>query len=61
TLNFENKEIFTSRHCILFQLGYCKLKNNLPKDYNQPLYLKDNKNTYQINFDCQECLMKMKL
>lgn len=60
TLNFENKEIFTSRHCILFQLGYCKLKNNLPKDYNQPLYLKDNKNTYQITFDCQECLMKMK-
>ena len=59
TRDFENKVIFTSRHCVLHQLGYCILKKNLPKDFQGNLYIEDNKNRFRIDFDCKECLMKL--
>ncbi len=49
----EDKPLMRTRYCILRELDMC-LKTN---EVSQPLYLKDEKNTFELKFDCSKCEM----
>lgn len=51
-------ELMVTRYCIKFELGICPSKQS-GKPTGE-LYLKDNKNLYPLEFDCKNCLMKVK-
>lgn len=51
-------ELMVTRYCIKFELGICPSKQNGKQ--TGELYLKDNKNTYPLAFDCKNCVMKVK-
>lgn len=51
-------ELMVTRYCIKFELGICPSKQG-GKPTGE-LYLKDNKNLYPLEFDCKNCLMKVK-
>lgn len=53
-----NAELMVSRYCIKFELGICPSKQG-GKPTGE-LYLRDNKNIYPLEFDCKNCLMKVK-
>lgn len=59
TGDFKDKTLFSSRHCILYELGYCKKENNIPKDFDSQLYLQDNTRKFKLSFDCNNCLMNL--
>jgi len=47
-----------TRYCIKFELGICPSKQK-GKPTGE-LFLKDNNNLYPLEFDCGNCLMKVK-
>ena len=49
----EDAPLMRTRYCILRELEMC-LKTT---DLAQPLYLKDDKNTFELKFDCSKCEM----
>jgi putative protease len=49
----EDAPLMRTRYCILRELEMC-LKTS---DISQPLYLKDEKNTFELKFDCSKCEM----
>ncbi len=51
-------ELMVTRYCIKFELGICPSKQG-GKPTGE-LYLRDNKNIYPLEFDCKNCLMKVK-
>ncbi len=51
-------ELMVTRYCIKFELGICPSKQG-GKPTGE-LYLRDNKNSYPLEFDCKNCLMKVK-
>ena len=53
---YEGKVLMTTRYCILYELDMC-LKINKSLRLNFPLWLKDDKREYQIEFDCKKCEM----
>ena len=62
TQNFENKALMTTKYCLRYELGQClQHKNNssVGHDYQLPLYLRNNKRLFRLEFDCQKCLMRI--
>lgn len=55
----ENNVVMTTKHCIRYQLDVCPTHQKSSKKLNEPLYLKDNKHTYRLEFDCKQCLMRV--
>ena len=53
-----SRELMVTRYCIKFEMGICPSKQNGKKTGN--LFLRDNQNLYPIEFDCKNCLMKVK-
>ncbi|MDD4526659.1 MAG: U32 family peptidase [Candidatus Margulisbacteria bacterium] len=52
----EGAPLMRTRYCVLHELGMCLKKKKLA----QPLYLKDEKNTFELQFDCIKCEMIVK-
>ena len=50
--------LMTTRHCILRELGLCKKEKGLGK-YSEPLTLKSGKDSYTLEFNCQDCEMHL--
>jgi 23S rRNA 5-hydroxycytidine C2501 synthase len=44
------------KHCIKFSMGWCP-KSGYKATFNEPLYLRNNDQTYQLTFDCKACEM----
>jgi putative protease len=59
--DFTGKELMTTKHCLKFQIGACEKFEKDPEKISEPLYLKDNNRKYKLEFDCKNCLMKIKL
>ena len=57
-LHIPNAELMVTRYCIKYEIGICPKKQN-GKPTGE-LYLKDNNNLYPLEFDCKNCLMKVK-
>ena len=54
----KGKTVMTMKHCLRFQYGLCTGKNI---SNAEPLFLQDAKNRYRLEFDCEECQMKIVL
>ena len=48
--------LMTTHHCIRYANGMC-LKNH--PSYTGPLYIRNGANTFRLEFDCKQCLMKV--
>lgn len=44
------------KHCIKFSMGWCP-KSGYKATFSEPLYLRNNDQTYQLTFDCKACEM----
>lgn len=51
-------ELMVTRYCIKFEIGICPVKQGGKQ--TGELYLRDNKNIYPLEFDCKNCIMKVK-
>ena len=54
----EGVPLMYCRYCIKYELGWCS-KLNKNTTFKEPLFLKNNYNTYQLSFDCKNCQMKL--
>lgn len=63
TLNYEGKALMTTKYCLRYELGSCLQGKNpsTPKQTlpNGPLFLHNNKNWFQLIFDCKNCQMQL--
>lgn len=55
----KNKELMRTRYCILYEMGRCR-KCNKNSDLEFPLFICNDKQQLQLEFDCAECFMKIK-
>lgn len=53
--------LMTTRYCIKYELGYCERFQNAKNTPEEPLYLQDNNRKYLLEFDCEDCLMRIRL
>ena len=51
-------ELMETRYCIKYEIGICPSKQSGKQ--TGELYLRDNNNLYPLEFDCKNCLMKIK-
>lgn len=58
TEDFHERELMVCKYCIRYELGICSKQKNT-KDVSFPLYLKDAKNQFRLDFDCKNCKMKV--
>lgn len=54
----DGKTIMTTKHCLKYQFGLCP-KINKNANIVEPLYLVDKNNKYRLEFDCDNCVMKI--
>lgn len=62
--DYAGKNLMTTKYCLRYELGQCLLhKNNttVSPEYQGNLYLRNNKNYFQLHFDCKECQMRITL
>lgn len=56
-----NKVLMTTKYCIKYELGACeKLQTKGKKLFNEPLFLQQGNRKFRIDFDCKNCVMKIK-
>lgn len=58
-IDFADKEIMITKHCIKYQLGACGKFEKNPRKVEEPLFLEDNNRKYKLEFDCKNCFMKV--
>jgi len=56
----ENVPLMFTKHCILYQSGFCKKEKKDSSDFKEPLFLVSGKNRLQLQFDCLSCEMQVK-
>jgi hypothetical protein len=49
------KTLMTTRHCLKFQFDLCRGE----KGSAEELFLSDGKTSYKLDFDCEQCIMKI--
>ncbi|OIP83349.1 MAG: protease [Porphyromonadaceae bacterium CG2_30_38_12] len=49
-----------TKHCIKYEMGWCPRQGNQPT-LNEPLFLKNNDQRFELNFDCKKCEMHISL
>ena len=52
----ENVPLMFTKYCIKFEMGWCP-KQAYNATFKEPLYLKNNNQTYKLTFDCKACQM----
>lgn len=55
----EETELMRSKNCIRYNLGQCLKRDKLSKGFEGRLFLRDNKHTYRLEFDCSSCTMSL--
>jgi putative protease len=50
--------LMTTKHCIRYQYNACPVKQKKRNEWKEPLYLRDSRHTYKLEFDCKNCVMK---
>lgn len=65
THHYDGKALMTTRYCLRYELGSCLMgKNHVAASNPLPagqLYLRNNKNWFQLDFDCKKCQMCISL
>lgn len=52
-------ELMRSKNCLRYNLGQCKKRDALKQGYKGELFLRDNRHTYRLSFDCSKCEMSV--
>lgn len=63
THDYENKALMTTKYCLRYELNQClqhKANKEVSPEYQGTLYLRNNKNLFQLQFDCKNCQMLIK-
>ncbi|MBP5206679.1 MAG: DUF3656 domain-containing protein, partial [Bacteroidales bacterium] len=60
TLDFKNKEVMVCKYCIRYEMGVCS-KQKGGGELALPLYLQNDHHRFRLDFDCQNCVMKVVL
>ncbi|MDL2315088.1 U32 family peptidase [Bacteroidales bacterium OttesenSCG-928-C19] len=58
--DFSNKFVMKTKHCIKYQLEQCPVYFKELPSYKQKLFLENNKNRFELAFDCKQCMMRIK-
>lgn len=58
TLDFKRKELMVCKYCLRYELGMCT-KNKQKPNVVFPLYLKNDKYRFKLDFDCKNCEMRI--
>ncbi len=53
--------LMTTRYCIKYELGFCERFQKPKNAPAEPLYLQDQNRKYLLEFDCEKCLMHIRL
>ena len=56
-----NQLLMTTRYCIKYELGFCERFQKPKNAPAEPLYLQDKNRNYLLEFDCDKCLMHIRL
>ena len=62
THDYEGKALMTTKYCLRYELHQClqhKANSYVDADYQGPLYLRNNKNVFELKFDCKHCQMQI--
>lgn len=60
--DLSGKQVFSSRYCLRYELGYCsKQKNKDVPEFPWHLEQLDNGNKFKVEFDCKRCSMNLYL
>lgn len=60
--DLSGKQVFSSRYCLRYELGYCsKQKNKDVPEFPWHLEQLDNGNKFKVEFDCKICSMNLYL
>lgn len=54
----KGRELMHTRYCLLYEMGRCR-KCNKNEDLKFPLFMYNDKQQFQLEFDCGECFMKI--
>lgn len=60
--DYNNKALMTTKYCLRYELKQClqhKVNSSVDAEYKGRLYLRNNKNFFLLDFDCQRCEMKI--
>lgn len=60
--DFDDKALMTTKYCLRYELGQClNFKNNdsISPDYRGALFLRNNQKLFLLQFDCNNCQMKI--
>lgn len=57
----EKQLLMTTRYCLKYELGYCERFQGAQNTPSEPLYLEDQNRKYLLQFDCKQCLMRIRL
>lgn len=55
---FKGKEVMECKYCIRYEMGACSKQKGAQK-LNLPLYIKNDKYRFRLDFDCKQCRMKI--
>jgi len=55
----EHVPLMFTKHCILYQMGYCKRERKSLPDFEEPLYIIAAPNRFRLQFDCVSCEMQV--
>lgn len=55
-----NKVLMTTKHCLKKEIGRCPRTTSDQKLSNDKLFIRNSGRLYSLEFDCNECLMKIK-
>lgn len=55
---FKGKEVMECKYCIRYEMGACSKQKGAQK-LNLPLYIKNDKYRFRLEFDCKQCRMKI--
>lgn len=64
TKDYAGKALMTTKYCLRYELKQClqhKVNKEVGPEYQGPLYLKNNKNVFELCFDCKNCQMQIKV
>ncbi len=57
--NHQGKMLMTTKHCIKYQYNMCPKKQHPAQKWKEPLFLRDNRSNYRLEFDCKACEMRV--
>ena len=55
------KTLMTAKHCIKYQYNICPAFQRPSAKWKEPLYIRDQRHTYRLEFDCRACEMRVKV